>query len=138
MQYPAVGSLHTNYKVIISHCTTLQYNHYYLTQYLVTHGNLKLPLACGIFIILSSSSDIEGCRAVVSGIIWIRLHSSHVGVSRCLRLIRYSFENEVVLRNVSSACLNDSDEQLVIFRTSDGQVLKSMGPRTAKLSYRIV
>ena len=28
------------------------------------------PLACGI---LSSSSDIEGCRAVVSGVIWIRL-----------------------------------------------------------------
>ena len=31
------------------------------------------PLACGI---LSSSSDIEGCRAVVSGIIWIRLLDS--------------------------------------------------------------
>ena len=29
MQYPAV---HTNY--IISHCTTLQYNHNYLTRYL--------------------------------------------------------------------------------------------------------
>ena len=28
------------------------------------------PLACGI---LSSSSDIERCRAVVSGVIWIRL-----------------------------------------------------------------
>ena len=34
---------------------------------------------------------------------------------------------------MSSACLNDSDEQLVIFRNSDGKVLKSMGPRTAKL-----
>ena len=31
------------------------------------------PLACGI---LSSSSDIEGCRAVVSGVIWIRLLDS--------------------------------------------------------------
>ena len=46
------------------------------------------PLACGI---LSSSSDIEGYR-------WsymdetIRLRSSLVGVSRCLRLTRYSFE----------------------------------------------
>ena len=40
-------------------------------------------------------------------------------------------------RNVSSACLNDSDEQLVIFRNSDGKVLKSLGPRTAKLPYRI-
>ena len=36
------------------------------------------PLACGI---LSSSSDIEGCRAVVSGVIWIRLRSSHTGVA---------------------------------------------------------
>ena len=44
----------------------------------------------------------------------------------------------IVLRNVSSACLNDSDEQLVIFRNSDGKVLKSMGPHTAKLPYRIV
>ena len=34
---------------------------------------------------------------------------------------------------MSSACLNDSDEQLVIFRNSDGKVLKSMGPRTAIL-----
>ncbi len=34
---------------------------------------------------------------------------------------------------MSIACLNDSDEQLVIFRNSDGKVLKSMGPRTAKL-----
>ena len=59
----------------------------------------------------------------------IRLRSSHVGVSRCLRLIRY------ILRNVSSACLNDLDEQLVIFRNSDGNVLRSMGPRTAKLYY---
>ena len=33
---------------------------------------------------------------------------------------------------MSSACLNDLDEQLVIFRNSDGKVLKSMGPRTAK------
>ena len=49
-----------------------------------------------------------------------------------MRLIRYS------LVNVSSGCLNDSDEQLVIFRNSDGKVLKSMGPRTAKLPYRIV
>ena len=39
---------------------------------------------------------------------------------------------------MSSACLNDSDEQLVIFRNSDGKVLKIMGPRTAKLPYRIV
>ena len=31
------------------------------------------PLACGI---LSSSSDIEGYRAVVSGVIWIRLLDS--------------------------------------------------------------
>ena len=31
------------------------------------------PLACGI---LSNSSDIEGCRAVVSGVIWIRLLDS--------------------------------------------------------------
>ena len=31
------------------------------------------PLACGI---LSSSSDIEGCRVVVSGVIWIRLLGS--------------------------------------------------------------
>ena len=31
------------------------------------------PLACGI---LSSPSDIEGCRAVVSGVIWIRLLDS--------------------------------------------------------------
>ena len=31
------------------------------------------PLACGI---LSSSSDVEGCRAVVSGVIWIRLLDS--------------------------------------------------------------
>ena len=30
-------------------------------------------LACDI---LSSSSDIEGCRAVVSGVIWIRLLDS--------------------------------------------------------------
>ena len=50
----------------------------------------------------------------------IIIRSSHVGVSMCLRLIRYSFD-------VSSACLNDSDEQLVIFRNSDGKVLKSMG-----------
>ena len=35
---------------------------------------------------------------------------------RCMRLIRYS------LVNVSSGCLNDSDEQLVIFRNSDGKV----------------
>ena len=28
------------------------------------------PLACGTF---STSSDIEGCREVVSGVIWIRL-----------------------------------------------------------------
>ena len=62
----------------------------------------------------------------------IRIRSSHVRVSRCMRLIRYS------LRNVSSACLNDSDELLVIFRNSDGKVLKSMGPRTAKRPYRIV
>ena len=62
----------------------------------------------------------------------IRLRSSHVGVSRCLRL------SGIVLRNVSSACLNDLDEQLVKFRNSDGKVLKSMGPRTAKLPYRIV
>ena len=58
--------------------------------------------------------------------------SSNVRVSRCMRLIRYS------LVNVSSGCLNYSDEQLVIFRNSDGKVLKSMGPRTAKLPYRIV
>ncbi len=62
----------------------------------------------------------------------IIIRSSHVGVSRCLRLIRYSFEKCV------QCCLNDSDEQLVIFRNSDGKVLKSMGPRTAKLPYRIV
>ena len=49
-----------------------------------------------------------------------------------------SGSSSIVLRNVSSACLNDSDEQLVIFRNSDGKVLKSMGPRTAKLPYRIV
>ena len=36
---------------------------------------------------------------------------------------------------MSCACLNDLDEQLVIFRNSDGKVLKSMGPRTAKLPY---
>ena len=62
--------------------------------------------SCGI---LSSSSDIEGCRAVVSGVIMdqtIRLRSSHVGVSSCMRLIRYS------LRNVSSACLNDLDDHI--------------------------
>ena len=58
--------------------------------------------------------------------------SSNVRVSRCMRLIRYS------LVNVSSGCLNYSDEQLVIFRNSDGKVLKSMGPRTATLPYRIV
>ena len=58
--------------------------------------------------------------------------SSNVRASRCMRLIRYS------LVNVSSGCLNDSDEQLVIFRNSDGKVLKSMGLRTAKLPYRIV
>ena len=46
--------------------------------------------------------------------------------------------HRVVLRNVSSAFLNDSDEQLVIFRNFDGKVLKSMVPRTAKLPYRIV
>ena len=34
--------------------------------------------------ILSSFSDIEGCRAVVSGVIWIRLRSSHVGLSRLI------------------------------------------------------
>ena len=38
----------------------------------VTMGG-RPPLACGI---LSSSSDIEGCRAVVSGVIWIRLLDS--------------------------------------------------------------
>ena len=31
------------------------------------------PLVCGM---LSSFSDIEGCRAVVSGVIWIRLLES--------------------------------------------------------------
>ena len=36
---------------------------------------------------------------------------------------------------MSSACLTDSDEQLVIFRNSDGKVLKNMGPHTAKLPY---
>ena len=61
----------------------------------------------------------------------IRIRSSHVDVSMCPMLIRYSFEKCV-------QCLNDSDEQLVIFRNSDGKVLKSMGPRTAKLPYRIV
>ena len=59
----------------------------------------------------------------------IIIRSSHVGVS-C--------SSGIVLRNVSSACMNDSDEQLVIFRNSDGKVLKSMGPRTAKLPYRVV
>ena len=39
---------------------------------------------------------------------------------------------------MSSACLTDSDEQMVIFHNSNGKVLKSMGPRTAKLPYRIV
>ena len=51
--------------------------------------------------------------------------SSNVRVSRCMRLIRYS------LVNVSSGCLNDSDEQLVIFRNSDGK-----GPRTWGLVQR--
>ena len=31
------------------------------------------PVVCGMF---SSSSEIEGCRAVVSGVIWIRLLES--------------------------------------------------------------
>ena len=31
------------------------------------------PLVCGM---LSISSDIEGCRAVVSGVVWIRLLES--------------------------------------------------------------
>ena len=64
----------------------------------------------------------------------IIIRSSHVGVSMCLRLVSLG----IVLRNVSSTCLNDLDEQLVIFRNSDSKVLKSMGPRTAKLPYRIV
>ena len=34
---------------------------------------VRPPLVCGI---LSSSSDIERCRAVVSGVIWIRLLDS--------------------------------------------------------------
>ena len=37
---------------------------------------------------------------------------------------------------MSSACLNDLDEQLVTFRNSDGKVLKSMRPRTAKKKVR--
>ena len=52
----------------------------------------RLYIVCGM---LSSSSDIDGCRAVVSGVIMdqtIIIRSSHVGVSMCLRLIRYSFE----------------------------------------------
>ena len=34
---------------------------------------MSIFLTCGI---LSNSSDIEGCRAVVSGVIWIRLLDS--------------------------------------------------------------
>ena len=41
--------------------------------------------------------------------------------------------SDIVLREVSSAFLNDSDEQLVIFRKSCG-----MGSRTAEIPYRIV
>ena len=51
----------------------------------------------------------------------IRLRSSHVGVSRCLRLIRHSGKKCV------QSLLNDSAEQFVMLHNSDGKVLKSLG-----------
>ena len=64
----------------------------------------------------------------------IRLRSSHVGISMCLRLIGYIY----IFYKFVQCFLNNSGEQLVIFRNSDGKVLKRMGHRTATLSYRIV
>ena len=56
--------------------------------------------------------------------------SSNVRVSRCMRLIRYS------LVNVSSGCLNDSDEQLVIFRNSEGLVQRNFHIVSSELLMR--
>ena len=64
--------------------------------------------------------------------VWIRLFDS----ARLIQVYPGVWGSSgIVLINMSSAFLNDSDEQLVIFRNSDGKVLKSMGPRTAKLPY---
>ena len=58
-----------NWKVLSRYLSILVYG--FRVQSRGDHG--WPPLACGI---LSSSSDIEGCRAVVGGVIWIRLLDS--------------------------------------------------------------
>ena len=58
----------------------------------------------------------------------IILRSSHVGVSRCLRLIGLVFVK---------CCLNDSDEELVIFRNSDGKVEHGASYSETSISYRL-
>ncbi len=73
------------------------------------------PLSCDIFMMLSSSSDIEWCWSVVV---------ESYGLYYVNALIR--------------SRLNDSVEQLVILRNYDGKVLQYLGPRIAKLPYRIV